>query len=73
MVMFVGQHFLTHTTTEEALDYCLSAVSWGFLHGFLNLWREVCAWFYLLSVLKKRQRHMCNTGLQERKSHVGDD
>lgn len=41
MVLFVGQKFLTHPPTDEVLNYCLSALRWGFFYGFLNLWRAV--------------------------------
>ncbi len=42
IVMFVGQQFLTNTPTDEAFNYFLSSLSWGFPHSFLNLWRVVC-------------------------------
>lgn len=50
MDMFVGQQFLTYPPSDEALNYPLSALSWGFLQGFLNLWNVVCKCFYLLSM-----------------------
>lgn len=53
--MFIVLQFVTHTPTDEALNYRMSALWWGFLHGFLNLWGAVC--FDLLRKYKAFEEH----------------
>lgn len=56
MVVFGGQKFLTHSSTNEVLNHRLSALSWDIFHGFLDLCKDVCMYFYLLSIFLRKYK-----------------